>query len=72
MPGLLLGTLFEAGEIPDLGVFTLPATANGANSAALTRSSELLYCCATCLMSVPFGMDVAYSLKQLCMSSPCA
>ena len=50
VPGLLLGTLFEAGELPGLSAFTPPAAASGANSAALARSSKpLLRCCAACL-----------------------
>jgi hypothetical protein len=41
VPGLVLGTLFEAGELPGLGAFTLPSTANNASSAALARSGGL-------------------------------
>ena len=38
VPSLVLGTLLEAGELPDFGALPLSPTPSPANSAALARS----------------------------------
>ena len=42
VPSLVLGTLLEAGELPDFGALTLAPAPSPANSAALARSGA---CC---------------------------
>ena len=71
VPSLVLGTLLEAGELPDFGALQLAAAPSPANSAALARSGA-------CCMRPPASywtmhvLSEGYLCEPACSAGSCA